>query len=161
VTRRRLGASLAQRVNEALAIRIIHDDQFAPVTIIHDVRQQTRLSICGPCQESGFGRYTYQHQELTPLTRLRHRDKVRSGQFAKTHNWVVTASDDASAVVWDASTGEPLTMPLMHVEGIISAVFTDRDSAIITIDEMGNQWRWDLQPDRKAKSEMPQQHSSP
>jgi hypothetical protein len=68
VTRRRLGASLAQRVNEALAIRIIHDDQFAPVTIIHDVRQQTRLSICGPCQESGFGRYTYQHQELTPLT---------------------------------------------------------------------------------------------
>jgi len=68
VTRRRLGASLAQRVNEVLAIRIIHDDQFAPVTIIHDVRQQTRLSICGPCQESGFGRYTYQHQELTPLT---------------------------------------------------------------------------------------------
>ena len=63
MTRRRLGASLAQRVNEALAIRIIHDDQFAPVTIIHDVRQQTRLSICGPCQESGFGRYTYQHQE--------------------------------------------------------------------------------------------------
>jgi hypothetical protein len=69
VTRRRLGASLAQRVNEALAIRIIHDDQFAPVTIIHDVRQQTRLSICGPCQESGFGRYTYQNQELTPLRR--------------------------------------------------------------------------------------------
>jgi hypothetical protein len=48
VTRRRLGASLAQRVDEALAIRIIHDDQFAPVTTIHDVCQQTRLSICGP-----------------------------------------------------------------------------------------------------------------
>jgi hypothetical protein len=64
VTRRRLGANLAQRVDEALAIRIIHDDQFAPVTTIHDVRQQTRLSICGPCRESGFGRYTYQYQEL-------------------------------------------------------------------------------------------------
>jgi hypothetical protein len=38
---------VAQRVDEALAIRIIHDDQFAPVTTIHDVRQQTRLSICG------------------------------------------------------------------------------------------------------------------
>jgi hypothetical protein len=48
VTRRRLGASLAQHVNEALAIRIIHDDQFAPVTTIHDVRQQTRPLICGP-----------------------------------------------------------------------------------------------------------------
>jgi hypothetical protein len=65
VTRRRLGASLAQRVDEALAIRIIHDDQFAPVTTIHDVRQQTRLSICGLGRESGFGRYTYQYQELT------------------------------------------------------------------------------------------------
>jgi hypothetical protein len=66
-TRRRLAASLAQRVKEALAIRIIHYDQFAPVTTIHDVRQQTRLSICGLGRESGFGRYTYQYQELTHL----------------------------------------------------------------------------------------------
>jgi hypothetical protein len=58
VTRRRLGASLAQRVDEALAIRIIHDDQFAPVTVIHDVRQHSRLSICRQYRESGFGRYT-------------------------------------------------------------------------------------------------------
>ena len=33
----RLGANLAQRFDEALAIRIIHEDQFAPVTAIHDV----------------------------------------------------------------------------------------------------------------------------
>jgi len=33
----RLGASLAQRLNEALAIRITHEDQLAPVTAIHDV----------------------------------------------------------------------------------------------------------------------------
>ena len=33
----RLGANLAQRLNEALAIRIIHEDHFAPVTAIHDV----------------------------------------------------------------------------------------------------------------------------
>jgi hypothetical protein len=33
----RLGANLAQRLNEAPAIRIIHEDQFAPVTAIHDV----------------------------------------------------------------------------------------------------------------------------
>jgi hypothetical protein len=32
----RLGANLAQRLNEALAIRIIDEDQFAPVTAIHD-----------------------------------------------------------------------------------------------------------------------------
>ncbi len=33
----RLSANLAQRLNEALAIRIIHEDSFAPVTAIHDV----------------------------------------------------------------------------------------------------------------------------
>ena len=33
----RLSANLAQRLNEAPAIRIIHEDQFAPVTAIHDV----------------------------------------------------------------------------------------------------------------------------
>ena len=33
----RLSANLAQRVYEALAIRIIHEDKFAPVTAIHDV----------------------------------------------------------------------------------------------------------------------------
>jgi hypothetical protein len=33
----RLSANLAQRLNEALAIRIIHEDPFAPVTTIHDV----------------------------------------------------------------------------------------------------------------------------
>jgi hypothetical protein len=39
----RLGANLAQRLNEALAIRIIHGDQFAPVTAIHDVINRASL----------------------------------------------------------------------------------------------------------------------
>jgi hypothetical protein len=39
----RLSASLAQRVDEALAIRIIHEDQFAPVTAIHDVINRTSI----------------------------------------------------------------------------------------------------------------------
>jgi hypothetical protein len=42
----RLGASLAQRVDEALAIPIIHEDPFAPVTAIHDVIN--RASIFDP-----------------------------------------------------------------------------------------------------------------
>jgi hypothetical protein len=55
VTRRRLGASLAQRVNEALAIRIIHDDQFAPVTTIHDDPFTDHFtSMSGPPKGSRF-----------------------------------------------------------------------------------------------------------
>jgi predicted transcriptional regulator len=33
----RLSANLSQRLNEALAIRIMYEDQFVPVTAIHDV----------------------------------------------------------------------------------------------------------------------------
>ena len=39
----RLCASLAQRVDETLAIRIIHEDPLAPVTAIHDVINRTDL----------------------------------------------------------------------------------------------------------------------
>jgi hypothetical protein len=38
-----LAQTSAQRVNEALAIRIIHEDQFAPVTAIHDVIKRASL----------------------------------------------------------------------------------------------------------------------
>jgi hypothetical protein len=55
VTRRRLGASLAQRVDEALAIRIIHYDQFAPVTTIHDDPFTDHFtSMSGPPKGSRF-----------------------------------------------------------------------------------------------------------
>ena len=39
----RLGANLAQRVDEALSIRIIHEDQFAPVSVIHGVINRASL----------------------------------------------------------------------------------------------------------------------
>jgi hypothetical protein len=47
----RLGANLAQCLNEALAIRIIHEDQFAPVTAIHDVINRASIldsQLAGP-----------------------------------------------------------------------------------------------------------------
>ena len=39
----RLGANLAQHLDEALAIRSIHEDPFAPVTAIHDVINRASL----------------------------------------------------------------------------------------------------------------------
>ena len=39
----RLGANLAQRFDEALAIRIIHENPLAPVTAIHDVINRADL----------------------------------------------------------------------------------------------------------------------
>ena len=39
----RLGANLAQRLDEPLTIRIIHEDPFASVTAIHDVINRPRI----------------------------------------------------------------------------------------------------------------------
>jgi hypothetical protein len=39
----RLSANLAKCLNEALAIRIIHEDPVAPVTAIHDVINRASL----------------------------------------------------------------------------------------------------------------------
>ncbi len=47
----RLGANLAQRLNEALAIRSIPEDPFAPVTAIHAVINRASLldsQLAGP-----------------------------------------------------------------------------------------------------------------
>jgi hypothetical protein len=41
----RLGTSLAQRVDEALSIRIIHGDPFAPVTAIHDMINRASIPL--------------------------------------------------------------------------------------------------------------------
>jgi hypothetical protein len=57
----RLGANLAQRLNEAPAIRIIHEDPFAPVTAIHDVINRASIldSQLAGRDGGGFGRLIY------------------------------------------------------------------------------------------------------
>ena len=67
----RLSASLAQRLNEALAIRIIHEDPFAPVTAIHDVINRAGIldsQLAGHDGKVALAAFTYQYQELTPFS---------------------------------------------------------------------------------------------
>gem|GEM_PF-5258816 len=69
----RLGANLAQRLNEALAIRIIHGDPFAPVTAIHDVINPASLldsQLAGHDGGVALIALMCQYQELTPLLTL-------------------------------------------------------------------------------------------
>jgi hypothetical protein len=51
-------------------------------------------------------------------------------------------------------------MPLGHATDLQSAVFADQDSAVITTDANGQQWRWNLAADRKAVANRPPPHSS-
>jgi WD40 repeat protein/serine/threonine protein kinase len=89
------------------------------------------------------------------LTRkLRHHEKVRYAAFAETQDWVVTASEDSTAVVWDAKTGDQLTPPFRHAKPLVAAKFVDHDTALLTVDETGDQWKWPLFIDTRSFEEL-------
>jgi hypothetical protein len=52
-----------QAINARIKERPVQRQLFFPLPL----RQYTRLSTGGPCRASGFGRFTRQYQELTPL----------------------------------------------------------------------------------------------
>jgi WD40 repeat protein/serine/threonine protein kinase len=54
---------------------------------------------------------------------LPHLQQVRSLACSRDGRWLATASLDHTARVWDAATGEPLTRPLRHRQGVIHVVF--------------------------------------
>jgi WD40 repeat protein/predicted Ser/Thr protein kinase len=68
-----------------------------------------------------------------PLTEpLRHEGPVNSASFSPDGLRVVTASNDKTARVWDASTGKPLTGPMPHETNVFSARFSPDGGRIVT-----------------------------
>jgi WD40 repeat protein/serine/threonine protein kinase/tetratricopeptide (TPR) repeat protein len=67
---------------------------------------------------------------------------VNSVEFSPDGKRIVTASDDGTARVWDAQTGQPLTAVLRHGHKVASAQFSPDGTRIVTA--AGNQARvWD------------------
>jgi WD40 repeat protein len=65
--------------------------------------------------------------------RLKHDAAVWSAQFSPDGQRVVTASDDGTARVWDAPTGQPLSEPLRHGKPVKSAEFSEDGQQVVTI----------------------------
>ena len=63
---------------------------------------------------------------------LQHVNRVNSAQFSPDGKHIVTASDDNTARVWDAKTGEPVTEPLKHEDSVNSAQFSPDGKYIVT-----------------------------
>ncbi len=63
---------------------------------------------------------------------LQHVNRFNSAQFSPDGKYIVTASDDNTARVWDAKTGEPVTEPLMHENSVNSAQFSPDGKYIVT-----------------------------
>jgi WD40 repeat protein len=66
------------------------------------------------------------------LLRIRHAGSVRSAAFASDGARIVTASSDATARVWDATSGAEITVLRGHKIGLNSAAFAPDGTRIVT-----------------------------
>jgi WD40 repeat protein len=74
-----------------------------------------------------------------------HGDGVLSVAFSPDGRRVVTASEDATAMIWDATTGAALTPPLKHANQVTKAGFNADGKVVTTICRDGNVRLWSAQ----------------
>jgi WD40 repeat protein len=63
---------------------------------------------------------------------MKHEDHVEAAQFSRDGRWVVTASWDKTARVWDAATGQPVSAPMKHGDQLLSAQFSPDGRWVVT-----------------------------
>jgi len=73
----------------------------------------------------------------------RHTGSVSHAEFNRDGQLIVTASEDSTARVWNAATGEQLFSLERHEYPLSHASFSSEGNYIITTDEAGITWLWD------------------
>jgi WD40 repeat protein len=66
---------------------------------------------------------------------MQHEGAVTSAQFSPDGRWVVTASKDYTARVWDATTGRAVGEPMKHGGVVHSAQFSPDGRRVVTTSE--------------------------
>jgi WD40 repeat protein len=75
---------------------------------------------------------------------LRHHDDILSVHFSGDGTMIVTASDDQTARVWDAETGQPESEPLRHAGPVRDAEFNAAGDRVVTASDDGTAHVWDV-----------------
>ena len=81
---------------------------------------------------------------------LHHEKLVTSAVFSPYGKYIVTASYDNTARVWDAKSGKPLTEPLEHEDGVTSAAFSPDGRYIVTASRDNTARVWDVKSGKQV-----------
>ncbi len=63
---------------------------------------------------------------------MQHAAEVSSAQFSPDGKWLLTASEDNTARLWDATTGQALGKPMQHEPAVKSARFSPEGRWLVT-----------------------------
>ena len=94
-----------------------------------------------------------------PCALLEHAGAVRRAAFSPDGTRVLTASDDRTARIWDAASGQPACPPLQHQGPVHAAAFSLDGARVVTASADHTARVWDTSSGRPACS--PLQHQGP
>jgi WD40 repeat protein len=80
---------------------------------------------------------------VLPLVTLHHGGGVQDASFSPDGTRVVTASEDGTAQVWDATTGQKIGQPMRHTDWVHTAEFSPDGSKVVTASWDGTARVWD------------------
>jgi WD40 repeat protein/tRNA A-37 threonylcarbamoyl transferase component Bud32/Flp pilus assembly protein TadD len=78
-----------------------------------------------------------------PGPALKHSNSVSSALFSPDGQSIVTASEDGTAQIWEARTGQPLAAPMKHSAAVKSARFSPDGTKIVTASDDHTARVWD------------------
>jgi WD40 repeat protein/serine/threonine protein kinase len=141
ITAKQAAQAQASRAELAQAVRLVAED-YRSDALTYLVRSLSS----DPGNSSAVTRLTTllaYHSWMLPSPILRLGDRPMSAQFSPDGKRIVTASNDGTARVWDAQSGQLLTEPLKHTSIVCTAQFSPDGKRIVTASNDGTARLWD------------------